>query len=99
MHSEQLDIFGRTHEVKPCTFDQDAYGFLVRFAGESMGRAFSSEDVTLAAVKAGIVPARDLRSWGSIFVRAARDGHIRRCRALFRRSLGNSTLAPGWVAA
>ena len=34
-----------------------------------------------------------------IFGQAARDWHIRRSEALFRRSLGNSTLAPGWVAA
>lgn len=56
----------------------------------------SSEHVTLAALDAGI-SFQEMRSWGSVFTQAAKDGHIRRSDVLFSRSMGNGSLAPGWV--
>jgi hypothetical protein len=93
----QLSIFGGAPEPVRC-FEQDAYGFLIAYAARNRGQAFSSEDVTLAALEAGLQPV-DLRRWGSIFSQAAREGHIRRSEVLFPRSMGNGSLAPGWVAA
>lgn len=91
----QLSIFGG--EPEPVrSFEQDAYGFLIAFAKRNRGQSFCSEDVTLAALEAGIAP-QDLRSWGSVFSQAARDGFIRRSEVLFPRSRGNGSLAPGWV--
>lgn len=92
--AHQIDLFGGA--PVPRRFDQDAMGFLIAFARRHTG-PFSSEQVTLAAVDAGIAP-EDLRSWGSIFQQAARDGHIRRSETLFARSMGNGSLSPGWVA-
>lgn len=93
--SAQLSIFGG--EPEPIrSFEQDAYGFLIAYAKRNKGVSFCSEDVTLAAKAAGIAP-QDLRAWGSIFTQAARDGHIRRSEVLFHRSMGNGSLAPGWV--
>lgn len=91
---QQMSIFGGFETVK--SFEQDAYGFLVAYAKRMRGESFCSEDVTLAAKEAGIAP-RDLRAWGSIFTQAARDGYIRRSERLFSRSMGNGSLAPGWV--
>lgn len=79
------------------SFSQDATGFLISYARKSKGAPFCSEDVTLAAMEAGIEPI-DLRAWGKIFVQAAKDGYIRRSDVLFRRRFGNGTLAPGWVS-
>lgn len=79
------------------SFDRDAMGFLLRFARRSNGRPFSAEQVTLAAVKVGIAPD-DLRAWGTLFQQAAKDGFIRRSDVLFKRVMGNGSLAPGWVA-
>jgi hypothetical protein len=89
----QTDLFGGP---APRRFDEDALGFLIRFARKHKGQPFSSEQVTLAALKRGIAP-QDLRAWGAIFTQAARGGHIRRSEVLFQRSRGNGTLAPGWV--
>lgn len=89
--NSQSDMFGG---AKP---DVDALGFLINFARRSKGESFSSEHVTLAAIDAGIV-FQDLRSWGSVFTTAAREGYIRRSDVLFARSMGNGTLSPGWVA-
>lgn len=91
----QLSIFGG--EPEPVrSFEQDAYGFLIAYAKRNKGVSFSSEDVTLAALDAGLAPA-DLRAWGSIFTQAQRDGYIRRSEVLFARSRGNGSLAPGWI--
>ncbi|WP_440111723.1 hypothetical protein [Acidovorax sp. BL-A-41-H1] len=89
----QQDLFGGP---APRRFDEDALGFLIRFARKQKGQPFSSEHVTLAAMDAGIAP-QDLRAWGAIFTQAARDGHIRRSEVLFQRSMGNGSLTPGWV--
>ena len=94
MQTSQHDLFGAA--PAPRRFDQDALGFLIAFARKHRGQPFSAEQVTLAAMDAGIAPP-DLRAWGSIFTQAARDGHIRRSDMLFSRSLGNGSLSPGWV--
>ncbi len=96
MQVHQPDLFGGA--PAPRRFDQDALGFLIDFARKHRGQPFSSEHVTLAAMDAGIAPVTDLRAWGAVFQQAARDGHIRRSEVLFQRSMGNSTLAPGWVS-
>lgn len=90
----QQDLFGGP---APRRFDEDALGFLIRFARKHKGQPFSSEQVTLAALKRGIAP-QEMRSWGSVFQQAARDGHIRRSEVLFSRSLGNGSLTPGWIS-
>lgn len=90
----QMEIFGGTCTAR--SFEHDAMGFLLAYAKRHKGRAFSAEDVTLAAVDAGLSPM-DLRSWGTVFAQAARDGFIRRSDVLFRRVMGNGTLSPGWV--
>lgn len=95
MGFHQNELFGVP--PAPRNFDQEALGFLIAFACKHRGYPFSAEHVTLAAVEAGIAPD-DMRSWGAIFTQAARDGHIRRSKALFHRSMGNGTLAPGWIA-
>lgn len=76
--------------------DTDALGFLIRYAQTHRGESFSSEHVTLAALDAGI-SFQEMRSWGSVFTQAAKDGYIRRSDVLFSRSMGNGSLAPGWV--
>lgn len=81
----QHDLFG---SPAPRRFDQDALGFLIAYARNHKGQAFSAEQVTLAAQKKGIAPETDLRAWGAIFQQAARDGHIRRSEVLFQRQLG-----------
>jgi hypothetical protein len=91
----QLDIF--TGEGTSPSFDEDALGFLLGYASCTRGRAFSAEDVTLAALEAGLAPM-DLRAWGRVFAQASRDNLIRRSDVLFRRSMGNGTLVPGWVS-
>lgn len=91
----QLDIFtGAVSERR--SFEADALGFLIAYAKRHQGQPFSSEDVTLAALQAGLAPI-DMRSWGAVFTQAAREGCIRRSDVLFRRVLGNGTLAPGWI--
>ena len=92
----QIDFFGG---VTPAvSLDLDALGFLIRFAQSHKGQSFSSEQVTLSAIDAGVT-FPDLRSGGSVFTQAARDGHIRRSEVLFSRSFGNGSLAPGWTEA
>lgn len=78
------------------TFDQDAMGFLLRFAKRSKGRSFCSEEVTLAAKNKGLAP-EDLREWGKIFNQAAKDGWIMRSNTVHSRSMGNGTKTLGWV--
>ncbi len=90
---KQQDLFGKA----PRSFENDAYGFLIAFAKKAT-RPFCAEEVTLAAINKGIAPA-DLRSWGSIFTQAARDGYFRRSNQLFTRTMGNGTKAPGWEKA
>lgn len=97
MQTNQPDLFGDA--PAPRRFDQDALGFLIAFARKHRGLPFSAEQVTLAAMEEGIAPQTDLRAWGAVFTQAAREGHIRRSEALFPRSMGNGTLAPGWIAA
>ena len=80
----------------PRTFEEDAYGFLVKFARRKRGHSFSAEMVTLAALKKGIA-APDMRNWGPVFRAVAADGYIRRSDVLFPRSMGNGTLSPGWT--
>ena len=82
--------------VRVTSLDRDALGFLIHFAQTHKGQSFSSEQVTLSAMEAGVT-FPDLRSWGSVFTQAARDGHIRRSDVLFVRSMGNGSLAPGWT--
>jgi hypothetical protein len=77
------------------SFEQDALGFLIAFS-KRVKRPFSAEEVTLAALDAGVAPT-DLRQWGKIFQQAAREGYIRRSEVLFSRQMGNGSLAPGWV--
>ena len=88
----QPDLFG----APAVRVDQDALGFLEKFARRQRGQPFSSEHVTVAAEAAGIT-FQDKRSWGSVFTLAARAGMIRRSEVLFARSFGNGSLAPGWV--
>ena len=90
----QTDLFGEPVR----SFELDAFGFLIAYAKRSRGQPFCAEDVTVAALEAGIAPLSDLRQWGSIFSQASRDGYIRRSDVLFKRSMGNGSLAPGWVA-
>ena len=96
MPASQKTLFGAA--PAPRSFDQDALGFLISFARKHKGQPFSAEQVTLAAIERGIAPP-DLCNWGRVFTQAARDGHIRRSEVLFPRSMGNGSLAPGWVAA
>lgn len=90
----QPDFFGGA--APALNLDQDALGFLVKFKNGFLGQSFSSEQVTLAAMDAGIAFPGS-RSWGPIYATAARDGHIRRSDVLYRREFGNGTLSPGWV--
>lgn len=90
----QTDLFGGSDPS--FNLEKDALGFLIRFAQKHKGQSFSSEQVTLSAMDAGVT-FPDMRSWGSIFTQAARDGHIRRSEQLFSRSMGNGSLAPGWT--
>lgn len=95
----QPDLFSSSPgRDKPKSFEKDALGYLIRYARRSKGQPFSAEEVTLAALDAGIAPM-ELRQWGVIFQQAAKDGYIRRSDVLFRRAMGNGSLAPGWVAA
>lgn len=92
---QNLDLFGEAPQRRDTTVD--ALGFLVKYAKLSKGQPFSSEDVTLAAMAVGIF-FDDARSWGAVFIQAAKEGYIRRSEVLFRRAMGNGSLAPGWVA-
>lgn len=82
----------------PRNFDQDALGFLISYARNHKGQAFSAEQVTLAAQAKGIAPETDLRARGAIFQQAAREGYIRRSEVLFPRAMDNGSLAPGWIS-
>ena len=57
---------------------------------------YRKDTVHLTALDAGI-SFQEMRSWGSVFTQAAKDGYIRRSDVLFSRSMGNGSLAPGWV--
>jgi hypothetical protein len=91
---QNLDLFDEAPQ--PRDVAKDFFGFLLRYAKVSQGRPFSSEYVTLAAKAEGIV-FEDMRHTGPIFIQAAKEGYIRRSEALFRRSMGNGSLTPGWV--
>lgn len=91
---QNLDLFGEVPQRRDTTVD--ALGFLLRYAKDTKGRPFSSEDVTIAAMSKGIV-FDDMRTWGTVFIQAAKEGYIRRSEVLFRRAMGNGSLAPGWV--
>lgn len=93
MTPQTTDLFGSPVR----SFELDAEGFLAAYAKKCKGQSFSAEDVTNAAKAAGIEPI-DLRRWGAVFLQAAKDGYIRRSEVLFRRSMGNGTLAPGWTS-
>ena len=90
----QINMFA---QPTPRSFDQDAMGYLLKFARKTKGQPFSAEAVTLAAQQAGIAPP-DMRHWGKVFVQACKDGYIARCDVPFRRVMGNGTLTLGWVA-
>lgn len=95
----QAELFGgqvQRVQTPQRSFEEDAMGFLIKFAGQMRGKSFSAEQVTLAAKEQGIAPA-DLRSWGTVFQQAARDKYIRRSEQLFQRAMGHKTLAPGWT--
>lgn len=79
------------------TFKTDAYGFLVSYARASRGHPFSAEDVVQAALKAGVAPERDLRSWGAVFQTVSKDGFIRRSRQAFQCATSNGSFRLGWV--
>lgn len=49
----QADLFGGVPAVNT---EQNALGFLVKFASNRRGESFSSEQVTIAAEAMGIVP-------------------------------------------
>jgi hypothetical protein len=83
---------------QPHSFEDEAMGFLLAYAKRSKGQPFSAEDVTTSALIAGVSPV-DLRAWGPVFAQAARDGFIRRSDVAYRRSMGNGTLALGWMGA
>lgn len=92
MTPQTADLFGTPVR----SFELDAEGFLIAYANKCKGQSFSAEDVTTAALAAGIQPT-DLRRWGTVFAHAAKDGYIRRSEVLFKRAFWNGTLAPGWT--
>lgn len=57
---------------------------------------YRKDTVHLTALDA-CISFQEMRSWGSVFTQAAKDGYIRRSDVLFSRSMGNGSLAPGWV--
>ena len=74
----------------------EAYTFLQRFVEvQPKGKPFSAEAVTVAAREAGI-RARDARAWGATFLRAQREGLIRRSNTMIRRALGHGSYGPAW---
>lgn len=88
----QLDLLG-----DPIQADRDFYGFLVSFAARMRGEVFGAEEVTTAAVEAGVLPVDAMRSTGPAFIRAAKEGYIKRADAWYARQLGNGTQARAWV--
>ena len=92
--AEQMMLALDAAERRDETFPRRAYAFLVEFARRRTG-PFSGEDVTDAAAEAGIHPG-ELRAWGAVFQRAARNGVIRRSSMLFKRRYGHGAAAPGW---
>lgn len=77
-------------------FEKDGLSFLIKAARKAKG-PFPAEYVTLEAQRKGIAPP-DLRNWGKLFQRAARDGYIRRVPVPFQREMGNGSWTIGWVA-
>jgi hypothetical protein len=95
MSAPEVDLLGDP----VLSFERDAMGFLLDFAKSRKGQSFAAEEVTRAALAAGIAPL-DLRQWGSVFTQAAREGQIVRDHAfIYRRVMGNSSVAVGWRAA
>lgn len=86
-----MDLFGNAPAKKV-----DPLAFLIKHARKMRGKAFSPEEVTLAAMEKGIGFA-DARSWGPVFIQAAREGYIRRSTELFPRATSNGSVRPGWV--
>ena len=91
MTHAQTDLFGEP------VASRDFYGFLIAFAQRMRGQVFGAEEVTTAAVEAGVLPIDAMRSTGPHFVRAAREGYIRRADAWYCRQMGNGTQARAWV--
>lgn len=92
--AQQRDLF----HTKDDPLTRDALGFLDKFSRRTRGNPFSAEDVTLAALKHGIV-FQDMRAWGPVFVQARSEGLIRRVPVPFPRAMGHGTLTLGWVRA
>jgi len=61
-------------------------------------KPFCAEEITKAAIDAGVAPA-DLRHVGGMYSRLAAEGLMRRSRKAFRRAWGNGTLTLGWEVA
>jgi hypothetical protein len=61
-------------------------------------KPFCAEEITKAAIDAGVAPA-DLRQVGGMYQRLAAEGLMRRSQQAFRRAWGNGTLALGWEVA
>ena len=77
----------------------EAYAFLQRFVNaQPKGKPFSAEAVTVAARDAGI-KAKDNRAWGATFLRAQREGLIRRSNTMIRRAFGHGAYGPAWERA
>ncbi len=53
-----------------------AYDYLVAFGRSKLGAAFMAEDVRAAAEASGFPSPPDGRAWGSIILRAKREGHL-----------------------
>lgn len=92
MNQTQTDLLG--DPVQPTC---DFYGFLVAYATRMRGQVFGAEEVTVAAVEAGVLPQSAMRSTGTDFTRAAKEGYIRRADAWYPRQFGNGTQARAWV--
>lgn len=95
--SIQFDLLGDPVQPK-----QDFYGFLIAYAKRMSGQVFGAEEVTIAAVEAGVLPIDAMRSTGQSFTRAATEGYIKRPEpshpdCWYRRKLGNGTQARAWV--
>ena len=92
MNQTQFDLLGDPVQPK-----RDFYGFLLAYAARMRGQVFGAEEVTVAAVEAGVLPQSAMRSTGKDFSRAAKEGYIRRADAWYARQFGNGTQARAWV--
>ena len=71
MNQTQTDLLG-----DPIQPTRDFYGFLLAYAARMRGQVFGAEEVTVAAVEAGVLPQSAMRSTGKDFSRAAKEGYI-----------------------